>query len=153
MNAIAYHEAVRTQMGEKAASFQRLYLLPGVYHCGGGEGPSVVDFLTPLMNWVEHDAAPEAVVARAPAPGHARTSFGQPPSVAGARPPMGMPKEPETVKQRSRPLFPYPAVARYAGKGNPDAAASYVEGKPLTAGTTSEWLGADFFRPYDALRQ
>ncbi len=48
LNTLAYHEAVEAQMGKtRTEAFSRLYMLPGVYHCGGGEGPSLVDLLTP----------------------------------------------------------------------------------------------------------
>lgn len=156
MNAIAYHEALHKRMGAQAASFERLYLLPGVYHCGGGEGPSSVDFLTPMMEWVERGIAPRAVTARTPAPGQGHASFGQPPALAGAKPagpPPGAPAEAQASRPRARPLFPYPAVARYAGKGSEDDAASYVEDKALTAGGASDWLGADFYQPYEARQE
>jgi feruloyl esterase len=102
----------------RAAAFERLYLLPGVYHCAGGEGPSVLDLLTPLMDWVEKGAAPDAIPTRSSGP------------VA-----------------RSRPVFPYPALARYGGQGDPNDAASYGRGAPLFTGASPEWAGADFFRP------
>ena len=117
LNTIAYHEAVEKAMGKaRTAAFERLYLLPGVYHCGGGDGPSQVDLLTPVVEWVEKGTAPEAVATRAP---------------AGAR-----------------PVFPYPAVARYGGRGDPNEAASYGRGAPLFTGTSPDWAGADFFRPW-----
>ncbi len=120
LNTIAYHDAVLAAMGrERAAGFERLYLLPGVHHCAGGEGPSRVDFLTPLVEWVEKGKAPDAV----------RTwAAGEP--------------------ARSRPLFPYPALARYDGHGDPNDAASYSRGAPLFSGATSDWAGADFFRSW-----
>ena len=90
----------------RTETFERLYLLPGVYHCSGGEGPSLVDLLTPVIDWVEKGVAPDAVIARSP----------------GAR-----------KAARSRPVFPYPAPARYDGKGDPNEASSYVRGAPLTA--------------------
>jgi feruloyl esterase len=65
INTIAYHEAVGAQLGvEKRATFERLYLVPGMYHCGGGEGPSRLDLLTPLMAWVEQGVAPGAVAVK-----------------------------------------------------------------------------------------
>jgi feruloyl esterase len=79
LNSIAYHQAVEKFMGkDKAAKFERLYLLPGMYHCAGGEGPSSVDMLTPMLEWVEHGAAPDAIVANMPDPKKGRSSFGQP---------------------------------------------------------------------------
>jgi len=120
LNTIAYHEAVEKTMGKaRAAAFERLYLLPGVYHCAGGEGPSLVDFLTPVLNWVEEGAAPDAVLTRSPGPG-----------------------------VRSRPVFPYPARAAYSGQGDPSDAASYRRGAPLFTGASPEWAGADFFRAW-----
>jgi feruloyl esterase len=103
----------------QASAFERLYLLPGVYHCGGGEGPSLVDLLTPLMDWVEKGTAPDAVLTRSASPA-----------------------------ARSRPVFPYPAVARYGGQGDPDDASSYGRGAPLFTGASPDWAGADFYTPW-----
>ena len=51
-------------MGAATVSkFYRLYMFPGVYHCGGGYGPNVFDLLTPLANWVEAGHAPNSIVA------------------------------------------------------------------------------------------
>jgi feruloyl esterase len=104
----------------RAAVFERLYLLPGVHHCGGGEGPSLVDFLTPVMDWVEKGAAPEAVVTRSGGP-----------------------------VVRSRPVYPHPAIAQYDGQGDPTAAASYGPGAPLVTAAAPDWAGADFYTPWD----
>jgi feruloyl esterase len=52
-----------TWKGEKETDkFLKLYLVPGMAHCGGGTGHSSVDWLTPLVDWVEHGVAPEAIV-------------------------------------------------------------------------------------------
>ncbi|HVO12809.1 MAG TPA: tannase/feruloyl esterase family alpha/beta hydrolase [Vicinamibacteria bacterium] len=119
INTIAYHEAVERTMGkERAAAFERLYLLPGVYHCGGGEGPSLVDLLTPVMDWVEKGSAPAAILARSPGP-------------AG----------------RARPVYAYPALARYVGQGDPNDASSYRRGDALFTAAPPAWAGADFYRP------
>lgn len=61
LNTIAYYSAVQSYMGAEAKGFIRLYLFPGMYHCGGGEGPSKVDLLTPIMTWVESGKAPDAL--------------------------------------------------------------------------------------------
>ncbi|MBO0803426.1 MAG: tannase/feruloyl esterase family alpha/beta hydrolase, partial [Nocardiopsaceae bacterium] len=58
---VAYYSAVARAAGGYAASqsFSRLYMIPAQYHCLGGGTPQVTgDLLTPLMNWVEHSAAP-----------------------------------------------------------------------------------------------
>jgi feruloyl esterase len=64
MSSIAYVDSVRANAGAKAANdFLRLYMLPGVYHCGGGPGPDRIDLLTPLMTWVEDGVAPQSIIA------------------------------------------------------------------------------------------
>ncbi|MBB3193312.1 tannase/feruloyl esterase family alpha/beta hydrolase [Roseateles terrae] len=172
LNSIAYHQAVRKRMGEGAArAFERLYLLPGVYHCSGGEGPSAIDLLTPMMAWVERGIAPDAVLTRTPEPRQRGNGFGQPearpappmagpsgPTVSGppSGPPDGAPQEPPSgvldlarsgpVVQRTRPVYPYPQVARYQGKGDIHSADSFraVAGSDIPV---PAWAGEDFFQP------
>jgi feruloyl esterase len=76
-STVDYYAAVERVTGGFAASqqFSRLYLVPGGYHCLSGvpsaSGPvptATVDFLTPLINWVEHGQAPEAISTRIPPP-------------------------------------------------------------------------------------
>jgi feruloyl esterase len=81
-----------------------LFLAPGMGHCGGGEGPSVFDKVGPLEQWVEHGKAPDALIAS-----HV-TASGK--------------------VDRTRPLCPYPQVAKYQGAGSIDAAASFVCAAP-----------------------
>lgn len=59
---VDYFEAVRAAVPEAAGSV-RLFLAPGVAHCGGGEGPDRVDWLAALDNWVEKGVAPEQLPA------------------------------------------------------------------------------------------
>lgn len=50
---------------------------------------------------------------------------------------------------RSRPVFPYPAVARYDGSGDASVAASYVRtDDPVLSQPAPAWVGQDFFKPY-----
>jgi feruloyl esterase len=77
-------------------------MIPGFYHCFGGDFDRF-DFLTPVMNWVERGTAPEEVIAWTVADG----------SVA-----------------RTRPVYPYPSVARYAGSGNVNDAANFSRAAP-----------------------
>jgi feruloyl esterase len=102
---VAYYQAVQDRMGGLAATqrFARLFMFPGVLHCGGGTAPNAFDLLTPLMNWVENRAAPTKVVASQSANG--------------------------TVV-RTRPVFPYPLAARYTGSGSIDDAASFTAARP-----------------------
>ncbi|WP_019052506.1 tannase/feruloyl esterase family alpha/beta hydrolase [Sphingobium xenophagum] len=68
-STLDYVSSVRAAMGGEAADrMLRLYMLPGVGHCGGGRGPSIMDLLTPLMAWVEDAVVPDAIDIRA-APG------------------------------------------------------------------------------------
>ncbi len=66
---IHYYQSVQKEMGEKLTdTFLRFFLLPGVGHCGGGDGANQVDILTPLMAWVETKKTPMVIVAGKPVP-------------------------------------------------------------------------------------
>ena len=63
LNSIAYYRAVRATLGAEAADKAvRLFLIPGLYHCEGGEGFTKTDILTPLIAWVEEGKAPGDLV-------------------------------------------------------------------------------------------
>jgi Tannase and feruloyl esterase len=62
-NAHGHHKTLGETFTDR---FLRLYMVPGMAHCGGGVGHSNVDWLTPLMHWVEDGAAPEAIVGTKP---------------------------------------------------------------------------------------
>lgn len=113
---VAYYQALQDRMGGLAATqrFARLFMFPGVLHCGGGTAPNTFDLLTPLMNWVENRTAPAKVVAT-------RSEGG-------------------TVV-RSRPVFPYPLVARYTGTGSIDDAANFTAVRPKPTQDRFPWLG------------
>jgi feruloyl esterase len=98
MMGVGYYERVREKMGPATGDFFRLFLAPGMFHCGGGVGPSPADPLTPLVDWVERGTAPERILA--------------------------VRRRNEEVV-RSRPLCVYPQVAKYKGSGSVDAAASF----------------------------
>lgn len=97
----AYYESVAKVMGgyDKTRDFYRLFMGPGMGHCSGGPGPNTFDAITALENWVEKGIAPDKLIATK--------------STAGK-------------VERTRPLCPYPAVARYTGKGSIDDAASFA---------------------------
>jgi Tannase and feruloyl esterase len=88
-------------------NFARLFLLPGVYHCGGGPGPARFDALGALEGWVERGVAPRRIVA-------SHVSHG--------------------VVTMTRPLCAYPQVAKYTGHGSTDVAASFVCRIPRSRG-------------------
>ena len=96
---VDYYESVQQKMGAGTTNFFRLFMVPGMFHCGGGVGCSNFDKLTPLIQWVEKGIAPD--------------------SLLGAQIVSG-----KTV--RTRPLCPYPQVAKYKGSGSIDDAANFV---------------------------
>lgn len=98
LTGVEYYENVTRTMGESTREFFRLYMMPGVFHCGGGVGPACFDPLARVIPWVERGTAPEAVVATQMEGSHVL---------------------------RSRPLCPYPQVARYQGAGSVDDAANF----------------------------
>jgi len=133
--SIIYYTALQKLMGAKAVDeFVRFYLLPGVYHCGGGEGPAIRDFLTPLMLWVENGIAPGALLATH-IPG--ARPFGPPPADYVPPPP-----------DLTRPIYPYPFIAQYTGEGSTKDAANFVQGpaRPAPADLFN-WFGAGFYTP------
>jgi feruloyl esterase len=81
------------------SSSMRLFMVPGMGHCGGGEGPNTFDMMVPLEQWVEKGQAPARVVASHSTNGRI---------------------------DRTRPLCPYPQVARYTGTGSIDEAANFT---------------------------
>ncbi len=105
-SSVGYFEGVMKSMGSRkhTEDFFRLFLVPGVHHGGGGPGLTEFDALTALESWVENGQPPEKIIA--------------------CRTPMG-------VVDRCRPVFPYPAIARYSGKGDPKLADSFTPFDPV----------------------
>lgn len=119
IGTIAYYQAVQDQMGGPAATarFARLFMLPGVGHCSGGQGPDSIDALTAVVNWVENGTAPDSFVTTRSA-----TS---------------------TSTVRSLPVYPYPLVATYNGTGDPAVATSYHPAPPdQSFDAHIDWLGS-----------
>jgi feruloyl esterase len=94
VGTIAYYDAVKAQAPASAANV-RLFIAPGVNHCGGGPGPDRIDLLAALDEW---------------------SLSGKPPATLLAT---------KANAKISRPLCPYPAMPHYKGSGDPDAAASF----------------------------
>jgi feruloyl esterase len=97
--AVEYYESVRKLMVDSTPGFFRLFMIPGMFHCGGGVGTSSFDMLSALVDWVEKNQAPDHIAAA---------------RIVGGK----------TV--RSRPLCPYPEVAKYRGSGSVDEAANFA---------------------------
>jgi feruloyl esterase len=100
-NSLDYLDQVAKAMGglDKADASIRLFMVPGMTHCGGGPGPTTFDALGALEQWVEQKKAPDRLTASHLANG---------------------------VPDRTRPICPYPRVATYTGSGSSDDAASFV---------------------------
>jgi Tannase and feruloyl esterase len=56
--SIDYYQSVLQKMGPTVKDFYRLYMVPGMAHCAGGDGCHKVDWLTSLVAWVEHGKTP-----------------------------------------------------------------------------------------------
>ncbi len=147
LNTIAFYHAVGQHLGAQTTeSFARLFLFPGMYHCDGGDGFSQFNVLTPLMAWVEAGAAPEKIIAaQVQEQGH----MGPPVPGNGSAP---LPK-PDGKALRTRPIYPYPAVARYSGRGSVDGAANFTAAPGSVVDPASyAWEGNDFYAA-DSLKQ
>ncbi|MDB5730433.1 MAG: putative tannase/feruloyl esterase [Variovorax sp.] len=105
-----WYERLRTANGGDASAFARFFPVPGMNHCSGGPSTDQFDMLTPLVAWVEQGQAPQSVVA---------TARGAGANVVNPEVPAGW------SPARTRPLCPYPKVARYVG-GNVESAASFA---------------------------
>src|SRR6185312_2348999 len=98
-NVIGYYDSAKKAVGSKIGDNARLFVAPGMAHCGGGEGPNDFDKIGTLEQWVEHGKAPEMITAS-----HRK----------------------DGAVDRTRPLCPYPQVATYKGSGSIDEAANFV---------------------------
>ena len=85
---------------DKTSAFARLFLAPGVAHCGGGAGAQPGGQLDAMVHWVEDNKAPETLQATK------RDQTGKP--------------------VRTRPLCQYPLVAKYKGSGSTDEASNFT---------------------------
>jgi feruloyl esterase len=104
-NTINYYNSVASVMGgsDKVQNSLRLFMVPGMDHCLGGEGPFEFDTISVLEQWVEKGRAPDRV-----------TAVHFPAGAISGKP------------DRTRPLCPYPQVAKYNGSGSTDDASNFV---------------------------
>ncbi len=115
---IAYYQAVTKQMGGLARTqeFARLFMLPGVAHCSGGQGPDKLDGLTAVVNWVEGGKAPDSLITS---------------KVDGSG-----------AVTATRPAYPWPLMAVNTTGGPADQASSYTAQPRKSANQTVSWLGS-----------
>ena len=100
-NSVNYYKSVLDSMrapGGLDGSY-RLFMIPGMGHCSGGDGPTSFDPIPAIEQWVERGAAPDRIVASRRVDGKV---------------------------DRTRPLCPYPQVAKYKGTGSTDDATNFV---------------------------
>jgi feruloyl esterase len=104
-SSVAYYQGVEKLIGGRGQTqdFFRLFLIPGVHHCAGGPGLAQFDALTLLENWVEKGQAPDVMIASRLVKG---------------------------VTERTRPIYPYPLLARYSRQGDPKQASSFAPFDP-----------------------
>jgi feruloyl esterase len=100
LNSINYYNSVIDVVGaDKTNDSYRLFMVPGMNHCQGGDGPNAFDKVKPLEDWVEKGKTPEEIVAS-----HSTNG----------------------IVDRTRPLCSYPKVAVYKGTGSTDEASNFV---------------------------
>ncbi|WP_380871655.1 hypothetical protein ACFB49_26120 [Sphingomonas sp. DBB INV C78] len=98
-----YDKMSRTAGDEQALRRNvRLFMVPDMQHCVGGAGPNTLDLMPVLEDWVERGVAPTQIVA-------AKHSG----------------DDPSKPVERTMPICPYPAMARYTGSGNLNDARSW----------------------------
>lgn len=143
---VSYQKALLSTMGgRKVNGFERLYLLPGVGHCGGGEGLASIDLLTAMMAWVESGHAPEGLMTGTT---RHRSNFGQPQGIAGQAS-AAAPAEPASDRpEMTRPVYPWPAIASHTGLGSYTDAASWTRSASTHVVATRDWQGTDLYAPY-----
>jgi len=98
MHSVNYYESVLEKLGTVSESY-RLFMAPGMGHCGGGTGPNQFHAMAALERWRETGVAPDTLIA-------ARVA--------------------NNKVERTRPLCPYPQTARYSGTGSINDAANFV---------------------------
>jgi feruloyl esterase len=101
LDSVDYWRLVQKTMGP-TANFYRLFMAPGMLHCGGGPGPNVLDTLPAITEWVERNKAPEVLLA---------TKY----------------KDNDTKQpaERTRPLCVFPERTELIAKGDKTKAASF----------------------------
>jgi feruloyl esterase len=99
-NTVQYFQSVQAALGPARTDPSiRLFMVPGMGHCGGGDGPNTFDKIGTLDRWIEEGKAPESIVAS-----HSR----------GGK------------VDRSRPLCAYPRMAQYKGSGDIEDAVNFT---------------------------
>jgi feruloyl esterase len=110
-DTMAWYNDLRAAHGGDASGFARYFPVPAMNHCSGGPSTDQFNMLSALVAWVEQGHAPDRVIATARGPGAATVN----PEVPASWSP-----------QRTRPLCPYPRIARYQGSGSLEQAENFA---------------------------
>jgi hypothetical protein len=97
MSTVNFYKDLTSQLGAKKTGDARLFMIPGMGHCAGGDGPFVFDAISTIDRWVETGRAPERIVV----------------------------SNPPNAPARTRPLCPFPQEAVYSGTGSTDEEKSF----------------------------
>ena len=98
-NTMRYYDDVLHTMGANQDGWARLFMAPGMAHCGGGDGPDQINWLSALERWRETDQAPDTIIAH---------------------------RVIDNRVDMTRPLCPYPQVAQWAGVGSTNDASNFT---------------------------
>jgi len=99
LNTVDYYASVLAKMGSSQQDWLRLFMVPGMAHCGGGPGPNQVNWMAALERWRESGSAPDRLLASRVSDNHVNMT---------------------------RPLCPYPQVAHYLGVGTTNDANNFT---------------------------
>jgi hypothetical protein len=134
LHTVDYYETVERTMGGRAPTqdFFRLFTIPGMEH-GLGEGAYAVDWLTYLEGWVESNRPPDRLIGfhlstkglDPASPGYVQARFRR----------AEFPLDPDTI-EFARPIYPYPVMTRYLGRGDPRNAESFGPAAPSVASSS-----------------
>jgi hypothetical protein len=125
LKTVDYYETAEKTMGGPATTrdFFRLFMIPGMGHCGGGEGADHIDYVSYLEKWVEDGQAPDLIIG-------AHIDTDRLPGTHDSNSPYS-PRELELFlddprnAKFTRPVYPYPIQAKYKGNGDPNKAESF----------------------------
>ncbi len=95
LDTAAWYDKLKASTGGTTQDWARLFMVPGMTHCSGGQATDEFDMLTAIQNWVEKGQAPDRIIAKG-----------------------------KTLPGATRPLCAYPKVARYIG-GDPNSEKSF----------------------------
>jgi hypothetical protein len=130
---VDYYENAEKLMGGREATqkFFRLFVVPGMNHCSGGDGSFAIDYLSYLEDWVEKDEAPDKLVGSHITFGNLwdKAMQGDQDAALQLKKLQQFPLDPAIV-QFARPIYPYPLQTKYVGHGNPKDAANFAPVKP-----------------------